>query len=202
MSDLFGTGSNMSRRFIKDYDDLSKVVANVIRGAGKKIAFVAGTFDVKHHGHERYLEKGKQKSAEILGADIRDIILIVGVDSDESVKERKGPGRPTIPLDQRAEQLCHSRHVDVVTITREQGPQWKAMETIKPDALIISKRVKATEEQKKKFKKYCGYIIELESQATTSTSAIVRKILVHNLNEIEEKAGELIESIENLKKGG
>lgn len=202
MSDIFGISSNVDRRFTKDHQELKKKV-DIARGAGKKIAFVAGTFDVKHHGHDRYLEKGKNKTAELLNVDLNDVILVVGVDSDESVRERKGPGRPTYPIDQRAEQLCHCRHVDLVTVAHEQGPQWQIIKTIKPDTLVISKRVGATEEEKQEFKKYCQEVIELESQATTSTSAIMRKIIVYHLAEImkiAERANEEMSNLLNLMK--
>lgn len=198
MSDIFGISSNFERRFTKDHKDLKNKVDNVARGAGKKIAFVSGTFDVKHHGHDRYLEKGKEAAAGLLNVDLNDIVLVVGVDSDESVKRRKGPTRPTYPIDQRAEQLCHSRHVDLVTVVHEDGPQWEILKLINPDAFIITKRVGATEKQKKEFKRYCKEIIELESQATTSTSAIMRKIIVHHLGEIMETAERANEEIDSL----
>lgn len=95
------------------------------RRQGKIIAFTNGCFDILHLGHVRYLEDAKKKNR----------ILIVGLNSDASVKKIKGPGRPLNPQKARAEVLAALACVDFVTIFPEATPQ-KLIEAVCPDILI------------------------------------------------------------------
>jgi D-glycero-beta-D-manno-heptose 1-phosphate adenylyltransferase len=79
------------------------------RTEGKTLVLTNGTFDVLHVGHLRYLQ-----AARALGD-----ILVVAVNSDASVRAYKGPGRPVVPQDERAELLAALRCVDYVTIFDE-----------------------------------------------------------------------------------
>jgi rfaE bifunctional protein nucleotidyltransferase chain/domain len=79
------------------------------RGAGRRIVFANGCFDVLHVGHVRYLEAAKE-----LGD-----LLIVGVNSDEQARKLKGDVRPLLPQDQRAEIIASLEAVDFVTIFDE-----------------------------------------------------------------------------------
>ncbi len=88
--------------------DLTKLRAQW-RDEGKHLVLTNGTFDVLHVGHVRYLQ-----AARALGD-----ILIVGLNSDSSVRGYKGPGRPVVPQDERAEILTALRCVDYVTIFDE-----------------------------------------------------------------------------------
>lgn len=76
------------------------------RGAGTRIVFTNGHFDLLHVGHVRYLQ-----AARALGD-----LLVVGVNNDASTTARKGPGRPIIPADERAELLAALACVDAVTV--------------------------------------------------------------------------------------
>src|SRR5215204_334405 len=75
-------------------------------GQGMRTVFTNGTFDVLHVGHVRYLQ-----AARSLGD-----LLIVGINSDASARGYKGPGRPVVPQDERAEIVAALRCVDYVTI--------------------------------------------------------------------------------------
>jgi len=83
-----------------------------LRRRGKKLVFTNGTFDILHRGHVAYLERAKQ-----LGD-----ILIVGVNSDRSVKSYKGPGRPLNPEGDRARVLAALGCVDYAVIFSEPTP--------------------------------------------------------------------------------
>jgi D-beta-D-heptose 7-phosphate kinase/D-beta-D-heptose 1-phosphate adenosyltransferase len=72
-----------------------KQIVNKLKKEGKKIVLTNGCFDILHIGHVRYLEEAKK-----LGD-----MLIVGVNSDESVRILKGKGRPIMPEKERAEIL-------------------------------------------------------------------------------------------------
>ena len=96
---------------IKKRDDLRRI-AQDLKTKGKRIVFTNGCFDLLHVGHIRYLEEAKS-----LGD-----ILLVGVNSDRSVREIKGPYRPILPEEERAEILSALGCVDYVTIFDEPTP--------------------------------------------------------------------------------
>ncbi len=96
---------------IKKREELSKIL-KCLKQKGKRIVFTNGCFDLLHLGHVRYLEEAKS-----LGD-----ILIVGVNSDRSVRELKGPNRPILPAEERAEILSGLGCVDYVTIFDELDP--------------------------------------------------------------------------------
>src|SRR4051794_27062277 len=80
-----------------------------LRTAGQRIVFTNGHFDLLHVGHVRYLQ-----AARSLGDT-----LVVGVNDDAVTTTRKGPGRPILPEDERAELLAGLACVDYVTIFHE-----------------------------------------------------------------------------------
>jgi D-glycero-beta-D-manno-heptose 1-phosphate adenylyltransferase len=79
------------------------------RQAGKRITLANGCFDLLHVGHVRYLRAAKKLGDR----------LIVAINSDESVEALKGPGRPLIPAEERAEILAALADVDAVVIFSE-----------------------------------------------------------------------------------
>lgn len=82
----------------------ARVVAD--RAAGLTHAFANGCFDLLHVGHVRYLEAAKAEADR----------LIVALNADRSVEDLKGPGRPIMPAQERAELLAALRAVDYVVI--------------------------------------------------------------------------------------
>jgi rfaE bifunctional protein nucleotidyltransferase chain/domain len=92
------------------------------RGAGRKIAFANGVFDVLHVGHVRYLQEA---------ARVADV-LVVAVNSDASVRAIKGEGRPVTPERERAEIVSALRGVSYVTIFEESSPA-RLLQTLQPD---------------------------------------------------------------------
>lgn len=92
---------------------------------GKKIVFTNGCFDILHRGHVHYLEKAKT-----LGD-----ILIVGLNSDESVKKIKGEKRPIVSQDDRAFVLSALGCVDYVCIFDEETPE-ELIKKLVPDILV------------------------------------------------------------------
>ena len=79
------------------------------RHAGRSIAFANGVFDLLHVGHVRYLEAAAQE------ADV----LVVAINDDDSVRALKGPGRPILAAEHRAELVAALRAVDFVVIFPE-----------------------------------------------------------------------------------
>jgi rfaE bifunctional protein nucleotidyltransferase chain/domain len=92
---------------------------------GKRVVFTNGTFDILHRGHVEYLAAAKK-----LGD-----ILIVGLNSDASIRRIKGKNRPINPNRDRAAVLCALASVDLVVIFREDTPA-RVIARIIPDVLV------------------------------------------------------------------
>jgi D-beta-D-heptose 7-phosphate kinase/D-beta-D-heptose 1-phosphate adenosyltransferase len=105
--------------------DLLVAEVNRRRQAGQKVVFTNGCFDVLHVGHVRLL-----REAAALGD-----FLVVGLNSDASVRQLKGPARPINPGGDRAELLAALECVDAVTVFDAETPL-ELIEAIRPDVLV------------------------------------------------------------------
>ena len=95
------------------------------RAAGRRVVFTNGCYDILHPGHIRLLE-----SARSLGE-----VLILALNTDASVERLKGPMRPMIPQDQRAQMAAGLAAVDAVTFFDEDTPRELIAEVL-PDFLV------------------------------------------------------------------
>ena len=95
------------------------------RRSGKQVVFTNGCFDIMHAGHVRYLAAARSEGE----------ILVVGINSDKSVKSIKGKNRPIMPQDQRAEVLAGLWCVDYIVFFDEPDPL-RLIQAIKPDVLV------------------------------------------------------------------
>ncbi len=187
---IFGSEANFKDRWIKDDDVLKKFVENC-RGLGLKIILTQGTYDMVHIGHARYFEAAKKHGQ----------ILIVGVDSDEKVRARKGPDRPVVPEAERLEMVTHLRSVDVVYLKPHKAPRWNLIKVIRPDVLVATKET-YTKSDLRELKKYCKKVIVLEPQATTSTSAKIRLLQISTAKKLEQSlTPRLIHTIQEVLAG-
>ncbi|AEA34432.1 D-glycero-beta-D-manno-heptose 1-phosphate adenylyltransferase [Hippea maritima] len=109
---------------VLNWDELRAVIEKLKKGK-KIIGFTNGCFDILHAGHVSYLNKAK---------DMVDV-LIVGLNSDSSVRKLKGDGRPINSQDDRALVLAALSSVDYVVVFYEDTPA-KLIELIIPDVLI------------------------------------------------------------------
>lgn len=96
-----------------------------LRGEGKRVVFTNGCFDLLHPGHVRYL-----REARSLGD-----VLVVALNSDESVRALKGEGRPILNQTERAEVLAALGAVDYVTVFEEETPR-ELIASLLPDLLV------------------------------------------------------------------
>ena len=108
--------------------------AEEARAAGKTVVFTNGCFDLLHVGHIRYLRSAREQGD----------LLFVGINSDRSVQRLKGPGRPLMPEEERAEMLAALRSVDAVSIFDEDGSE-ALIEAVRPQ--IHTKGGDYTEDQ-------------------------------------------------------
>jgi rfaE bifunctional protein nucleotidyltransferase chain/domain len=96
-----------------------------VRAEGGTVVFTNGVFDLLHPGHVRYLQQARS-----LGS-----ALFVGVNSDRSVRDIKGPDRPITPEDERAEVLAALKCVDGVVVFDESTPH-ALIAALQPDVLV------------------------------------------------------------------
>ena len=95
------------------------------RAAGRRIVFTNGVFDILHPGHLRYLQAARRHGD----------LLIVGLNSDASVRRNKGPARPINPEGERAEVLAALDCVDAVSVFDDETPA-DIIRRVQPDILV------------------------------------------------------------------
>jgi D-glycero-beta-D-manno-heptose 1-phosphate adenylyltransferase len=96
-----------------------------LRASGKSVVFTNGVYDLLHPGHLRYLRAARAEGDA----------LVVGVNSDRSVRAIKGPGRPIHPEDERAELIAALACVDAAVVFDEDTPH-EILTALQPDVLV------------------------------------------------------------------
>lgn len=138
-----------------------------LRKRGRKIVFTNGCFDILHPGHLSYLQK-----ARALGD-----VLIVGINSDRSVKELKGNLRPIFDQEERCELLSGLESVSFITIFDESTPR-ELIKVILPDVLVKGgdwrlEQIVGREEVEASG----GRVVSVPYEEGYSSSAIIQRIL-------------------------
>jgi len=142
-------------------------IRSKLKASNKKVVFTNGVFDLIHSGHVDYLSKAKK-----LGE-----VLIVGLNSDESVKRIKGDKRPILKQEERAFILSNLKPVDYVVFFDEDTPE-KLISEIIPDILVkgadwaVEKIV-----GKEVVEKNGGKVMNIEFVNDQSTSRIIDLIV-------------------------
>jgi rfaE bifunctional protein nucleotidyltransferase chain/domain len=138
----------------------------VWRAAGDRVVFTNGVYDLLHRGHAEYLE-----AARALGDR-----LVVGVNSDASVRRLKGPARPIIPQDDRAGLVAALACVDLVVIFDDDTPL-SLIEAVAPDVLVKGADWAEEAIVGAEFVRARGGRVErIALRAGLSTSTIVKRI--------------------------
>ena len=109
---------------IKNIAQLKRITSR-LKFQGKTIVFTNGCFDLLHYGHVKYLQDAKKKGD----------VLVVGINSDASVKRIKGKKRPVVNERDRLRLIASLESVDYVVLFKEDTPL-KIIKFIKPDVLI------------------------------------------------------------------
>lgn len=105
---------DLEHKMVEDYKELLKVVQG-LHILGYKIVVTIGTWDLLHIGHVRYLTNARKQGD----------ILLVGVDTDRTVKRYKGELRPIVPFSERSEMLSYQACVDLLTPIDDVSPAGK-----------------------------------------------------------------------------
>lgn len=160
-------GSTMNaREKIRAIGELAAIVRG-LQGGGRQVVFTNGCFDLLHRGHVRHLEQ-----ARALGD-----CLVLGLNSDRSVRALKGEGRPIVPADERAEVLAALACVDYVCIFDAPDPAG-VIAALKPDVLVkggdwAPEAIVGREIVEARG----GRVLSLPYVEGASTSALIRRIL-------------------------
>jgi cytidyltransferase-like protein len=189
-------------RYVPDHAELHELVHH-LREMGCVIVFTSGVWDLFHIGHAEYINKGKEEARKKY-PDAEHIIMVVGVDTDELTKSRKGPKRPIVPDEERRRVLGHLRSVDIIT------PQYKFKDLykiIRPDVQIISastQMISTSENDNLVNIDYitdnCTHLIKLDPQSETSTTARIRTLALDgSLMAIERVSAKLTRALEEAR---
>jgi len=156
---------NIIQSKILSWDEIKPHIARW-RFKNQKIVFTNGCFDLVHRGHIEYLAKA---------SDMGDV-LIIGLNSDASVKAIKEEDRPVIDEESRSLILASLRFVDAVVLFDEETPL-QLIEHIQPDILVKGKDYASSEIiGAETVKKKGGRVETIELVDGYSTSAIINKI--------------------------
>jgi D-beta-D-heptose 7-phosphate kinase/D-beta-D-heptose 1-phosphate adenosyltransferase len=144
-----------------------------LRAEGKSLVFTNGVFDLLHVGHVRYLAEARS-----LGD-----ALIVAINSDRTVRELKGEGRPIVTGLERAEVLAALRQVDFVTIFDEVSPR-SLIASLLPDVLVKGGDYALDEiHGREEVEAAGGKVIALPFVEGASTSTIIERMRKAKSNE-------------------
>ena len=110
--------------FVREWNAIERI-AESYRRQGRRVVFTNGCFDILHRGHISYLNQAKS----------RGDVLIVGLNSDDSVARLKGPGRPINALDDRAQVLGALSCIDHIVAFDDDTPV-RLIERIRPDVFV------------------------------------------------------------------
>src|SRR5438093_1332249 len=151
---------------IKSLDEMVKI-RRQFRDQDRKLVFTNGCFDLLHVGHVRYLHE-----ARALGD-----ALAVGVNSDGSIRESKGPGRPIVPEMERAEILSALGCVDYVVIFDDLTPQ-RVIDALVPDVLVKGADWRIAEiVGRETVENAGGIVLNIPLTEAISTSNIINRII-------------------------
>ena len=149
---------------IVTWDELKKEVDRH-RGGGKKIVFTNGCFDMLHSGHAHLLNKISE-----LGD-----VMVMAINSDESIRKIKGPERPIHSERDRAELLAALQFVDYVTIFGQDTPH-EILALIKPDVLAKGSDWGEEIHGREVVEEYGGEIVSIPVRKGRSTTNVIKQI--------------------------
>lgn len=137
-----------------------------LRGAGKRLVFTNGCFDILHVGHVRYLRAARREGDA----------LVVAINSDASVRELKGEGRPIMTEGERAEMLAALAAVDYVTVFDSLSPR-ALIAKLLPDVLVKGGDYSLEEiHGREEVEAAGGRVLSLPFTEGASTSNIIERI--------------------------
>lgn len=164
-------------KIIEDYAALAEA-ARGLRAIGHKTVVTLGSWDLLHIGHVRYLNRAKAHGD----------LLIVGVDTDRTVRLYKGPLRPVVPYEERCEMLSYQNCVDLITPIDDVDDsgkwQYGLIKATQPD-IFVAVQDSYPEEQLSEIRQHCKEVVVLRRQAeNTSTTNLVQHAVKKHLDQM------------------
>jgi rfaE bifunctional protein nucleotidyltransferase chain/domain len=150
---------------IKTREEISKV-AEQLRKEGKKIVTTNGAFDILHYGHVKLFEFAKNQGD----------VLIVGLNSDKSIKSYKNKNRPIVGQEYRAEVLAAIQQIDYITIFDEPDCI-RFVESVKPNVHVNAATYGLNCIESETVKRYGGEIKIFDVIPGHSTTELIKKII-------------------------
>jgi D-glycero-beta-D-manno-heptose 1-phosphate adenylyltransferase len=151
-------------QFVRSWDDLAAKLTAA--RANRKVVFTNGCFDILHVGHVRYLQEARAQGD----------LLVVGLNTDASVRRLKGPERPIQNENNRAEIMAALGCVDFVTLFGEETPE-ELIRKLRPDVLVKGGDWTVDKIAGGAFvQSYGGEVKSLQFVEGNSTTSIVEKI--------------------------
>ena len=189
---LSSTEVNFEQRLFGSLDELARAV-DELRDEGQRIVLTSGSFDLIHVGHVKYLARAKEQGD----------VLVVGVDSDDKIRRRKGEDRPLVPQEERLEMLAHQRPVDLLYLKRDEDPRWGLIKAVRPDVLVLTAEHSYSSEEQTALGEYVGEIRVIERQASITTSERIRQFYMHLGDRLGPKLAEVLPGLIDgiLKRG-
>ncbi|HOU36229.1 MAG TPA: D-glycero-beta-D-manno-heptose 1-phosphate adenylyltransferase [Candidatus Omnitrophota bacterium] len=150
---------------IKSASSLVRIVRS-LRRRGRRVVFTNGCFDILHAGHVSYLESARNKGD----------VLVVGINSDSSVRRLKGRRRPVVSQARRAEVVAALESVDYVVIFPEDTPE-RLILALRPDVLVKGGDWKIKDIVGSRFVlENGGHVCSIKFVKGLSTTSLIRKI--------------------------
>ncbi len=149
--------------------EVLKETVRSLKEGGNKIVFTNGCFELLHIGHVQYLQAARAEGD----------ILVVGMNSDHSVRQIKGPRRPVVPENERAEVLASLACVDFVSLFDEPDPL-AIISSLLPDVLV--KGADWAEDAivgRDIVEAHGGRVVRIPLTQGASTTSIIEKILAN-----------------------
>jgi D-beta-D-heptose 7-phosphate kinase/D-beta-D-heptose 1-phosphate adenosyltransferase len=167
LAPLFEDEPNFKLRWMRTVKQLQEL-SEALHQRGYRIAMTSGSFDLLHVGHSMYLQEARSYGD----------FLIVGVDSDAKIKERKGPDRPLIPEDERLKMLAYQRAVGAMFLKEpsHKHKRWAMIKAVRPDVLVVTAETYTPEEVAELKKRFRCEVQVLPRMAMVSTSGRVRSL--------------------------
>ncbi len=168
--------ANFEKRFQVDLHKVN-TICTAMKELGHKIVLTSGSFDIIHIGHAQYLEAASRYGD----------FLVVGVDSDEKIKAKKGEHRPVVNEAERLRMLAHLRPVDLLTLKDKDDPHWQLIRVVKPDTLVATEGTYSDDEIATLQNAFVDRVVVLPPQATTSTTARLRRLQISSSSALRDR---------------
>jgi len=191
-SGVLSPGVNFEDRLVGSLEEMTRTVSH-LKGLDYRVVLTSGSFDLIHLGHVKYLARAKE-----LGG-----ILVVGVDSDEKIRRRKGDDRPMVPEDERLELLAHQRPVDLIYLKQDEDPAWGLIKAVEPDVLVLTADHSYTDDELAQLGEIVGEIAVIERQASVTTSERIRQMYMNLGDKLGPKLAQILPGLidETIRRG-